>query len=557
MSTYYIPDTVSEVTVEAVLDRHWKRGFTYPKGDQEDYSRVWYDDVSRVEYLSVLIYATALLKVDETSIHFAELKEELQLRDLNQTFDDAQNTRGVGRYRKIMHLGCMVARNEIDESFDQKLGELWSELLNSAEVILVAVALAAAPLLHKSSEVKKAVRRMNTSGWEEKLDELEMLWQRAEKPTLLPTRDIDRLVSRSAEALAASDFEAAFEAAQSAVDENEYSDQAQVLRARALDGMGDHWGAWAAMESARTYSSEDTSDFDRFIELHRNKIETGSVAASDASRKIALELLHSFQMDIDHVLGVFYQHDQAWRSRWIFAMHMKGMLDDPSELFELEPESYMSSFLRGNYEVAEGNVPAALIAWERWHQRPEFEADSFDAWALELFIRVNYTEPSIAAPLFGLIKMHAGKKEWPDVVRLAHFWSLLEPESVESLVWKGIGHTGMLESEQAIQAYDKAIEIHFEQGDSMLSFGEDPIAAAHFNRACERANNGLLDTQVFEDLEAAVHFAPRFATDARADDYLKACWGDPRFEAAIAAGLEAAHKHDEFGGHPEGCGCGH
>lgn len=559
MNTFHIPDTISEVQVEAILDRHWKRGFTYSKGDQEDYSRIWFSDESKVEYRSVLVYSTALLQIDEASIHFQELKDELQLRDLNQVFEDAATIQGVERFRKIMHLGCMVARNEIDETFDQKLGGLWWELLNSEEVILVAVALSAAPLLHKSAEVKRAVRRMNTAGWEEKLDELEMLWNRAEKPTLLPTRDIDRLVSRSADALAAKDFEAAFEAAQGAVNENEYSAQAQVLRARALDGMGDHWGAWVAMESARTYSSEDSGDFDGFIELHRRKIATGTVAASDTSRKIALELLHSFQQDIDHVFEVFHQHDQGWSSRWVFAMHMKGMLDDPSELFELEPDSYMVAYLRGNKAVGMGDVPGALVAWQRWNQRPEFETDSFDAWALELFIRVNYSAPSIAAPLFGLIEVHAGKKEWSEVVELADFWLSVEPDTVPPLVWKGIGHTWMLASEEAIKAYDCAISTHLEQRDSMLTFGEDPVATAYFNRACERVNNGVLDTQVFEDLAAAVGFAPRFATAATADDYLKACWGDPRFDAAISEGLEVAHAHGrgEFGDHPDGCECDH
>lgn len=189
MIAFLIPDHFSESQVEAVLDQHWERGYTYLKGSQEDYTRIWFGDQERVRYRSVGLYSTAMLQLEEQTSHLADLKVDLGLMDLKQVLEVAQLAVGRQRIRAIMQLGCMVAANEMNPELDDLLGSFWTCLLSSDEALMISLALNIAYPVSASHAVRRAVRNLKDSAWAQNVADLETHWARSTEPSATPEFD--------------------------------------------------------------------------------------------------------------------------------------------------------------------------------------------------------------------------------------------------------------------------------------------------------------------------------------------------------------------------------
>ncbi len=182
MITLLIPDHQSEAQVEEVLDQHWQRGHTYPKGALEDYTRIWFGDQERVRYRAVGLYSTAMLQLDEKTSHFSELKTKLNLLGVEQVLDAAERAVGRERIRAVMQLGCMVAAVEMTPELDARLGAFWNRLLGSDEQLIVSLALNIAYPVSASLAVRQAVRSVRDSIWVQNVVELEAHWAKSTEP---------------------------------------------------------------------------------------------------------------------------------------------------------------------------------------------------------------------------------------------------------------------------------------------------------------------------------------------------------------------------------------
>jgi len=362
-------------------------------------------------------------------------------------------------------------------------------------------------------------------------------WELAEQPFFLPTRDVDRLLDRAEACVAEGRLETALESLNTVVDENPYVLEGHVLRARVLDQMGDHWGAWAAMSVGRLYTlsvseDPDLSAIDAFIELHRKKIETGAEQVTPIARQIGMSLAETYTLEgTDLIHEVLSEHDTEWRSRWLFLTDSQH-----PDLLELEPDSSLLQLYRGDALFAEGRKEEALAAWRQFPADQEFEPNSFDSFAYEIHSRRSLGSPSLTSRFTQFINTFIEEKDWDKVIEFAKVWEGIEPDAIPLWVARGIAETFSGRSTEAVSSYSRAIELHRAEVDQIY-FGEHPVATAYFNRACELTMLNRIDDSLFEDLKVAVSLAPRFAEEATADDYLAPIFSDPRFETAIAEGL--------------------
>lgn len=545
---YLVPDSVAEADVASVLGQHYLPGLTYLRGVHEDYLRVWYRDETRV-YLRVCVpFSAAMVELpDETEVS-SRIVKELGLVNLEQAIDALEASEGIAQVRACARLMAMMLTHGMtaEHAKAERVAGLWRRMFQGSTAT-VAGALFIAGFGTENSPINAAVLELRDDPrWAPLVEQTVERWA-AKRVTELPTTDVERLLDRAQQALVSGNYTAAFEAASTAVEQNEYSVQAHVARARACDGLGDHWGAWVAMSAAILFNKNgDNSDFEAFLSVHRPHV-LRSNEASPAAREIALMLVGAHVGEIQEILRVFLEHDRPWRARWLYVSFLNGGQADLDELDGLEPDSTLLTFHRGRRLWAGGEVEAALASWKTWAERGDFDEDSFDAFGVQMYERVYYGIPKLSREIGDAVREANAKKDHEWVLQLTDFWRSFEPEDIDCHVWRGIAFTFTHRSEQAIAAYDRAIELYGDESDHIY-FGEHPVSTAYFNRACERANAGLTDDQIFDDLYHAVALAPRFATAARTDNYLSGVWEDPRFDQALDEGLIEANSNDELDG---------
>ncbi|MEZ4459323.1 MAG: tetratricopeptide repeat protein [bacterium] len=381
--------------------------------------------------------------------------------------------------------------------------------------------------------------------------DVQATWENKSKPYLPPTHDVDRLINRIHDSLRDQQWDLALDDANTAIALDSYAVAAHLLRARALDGKHDSWGAWTSTMVAKSYAFGDPlEDTQPFFELHQAKL--GEREVTPIARQIALDFCMSLgeQAIVDEVRRMYLAHDTAGRASWLYLEVLSGA--GLEALSELEPDSFMVMFHQAAQAARSGDGATAKALWQRWKDRPEFEEGSFDAFAANAYERVLYATPSLGSQFQALVSAASSEKDYDEVLAVTELWEELEPGDLASWTWRGIAYTFTQRPAEAIACYSKAIELHEAEIDNIY-FGEHPISAAYFNRACERSRIAPVDEGAFEDLYHAVRLAARYADDARADDYMAAIWNDPRFEDAISRGLADGNQaasyedyNDEF-----------
>ncbi len=550
MTTYILPATVTESAVELVLDTTYSRGTTYLYSQYEDYTRVWFSGAAQVIYRATPTYGVALLSLVGDGHDVLSLKDSLKLIDMKGATEAYFAAEPFSKIRELMGLAMCAALNAQGGTFHADMPGVLEDALATQDTPLFGAALESARILHLFPEIQEQIANLcqrleDDPTWGALTKAVQKDWDLAKAPFQMPTRDPDKLLERAHAALQSGDFAAALQSADLVLAENPYVIQGHVVRARALDAVGDHWGAWAAMSVGRLYAvaieleEEDVKAFDVFTEQHLQHIQNGAEATQTA-RHIAMTCATALVEGSEGILRVFLKHDLPWKSRWLFTLMTKGILDAEA-LLDQEPDSIIVDLWRGDALMEEGDAEGAMSLWKRWANRPvSFEEGSFDAWASTFYEQVHYGPPTVSSRFFGVVKNATDSKEWDRAITVTEEWETCESESIAMWVWRGIAQTFSNRSTEAIASYTRAIELK-EQETDMIYFGEEPVATAYFNRACERANSGIVDEQFFDDLQHAVSLSPRFAEDAVSDEYLATAWSDPRFDDALARGL-AAHQ---------------
>lgn len=551
MTTYILPAHMTESAVEFVLDATYSRGITYLYSQWEDYTRVWFSGASQVIYRATPSYGVALLSLVGEDHDLVSLIDSLQLVDMKSATEAYFAAEPLGKIRELMGLAMCASLTAQGGTFHAEMPRVMDDALASPDAPLFGAALESARILQLFPEVQERIENLRAElehdpNWGALIQTIQKGWALANEPFQMPTRDPDKLLECAQAALQLNDFEAALQSADLVIAENPYVIQGHVVRARALDAMEDHWGAWAAMSVARLYavaiesSEKDLEAFDVFIDRHFQHIQNGA-EVTEIARHIAMTCAAALIEGSEGMLRVFLEHDSLWKSRWQFALITRGLLDSEG-LIEQETDSIVVDLWRGDARLELGDTEGAIGYWKRWANRPEpFEEGSFDAWACAFYEQVLYAPPSVSSRFFGVVKMATDAKDWDRAIALTDEWKVCEPDSIAMWVWRGIAQTFSNRSMEAITSYTRAIELR-EQESDMIYFGEDPVATAYFNRACERANLGIVDELFFDDLQRAVSLSARFAEDAVSDDYLAVAWSDPRFEEALAKGLGAHEK---------------
>ncbi len=531
MKLYAIPSHVAQADLIAMLDAKLSRGVTYLRGDDEDYLRVWYQGDNQVHWRATALFGVETLTfkgVDDSAF-----VEELDLVSTGQALATAEAAQGVALIQAIHTLACLLA---LDSVVEVDADHLWSMIFHHEHPAVVVCALRASSYVAPTESMTTWVRQLAEAGPYTVLASNTLAsWETRGQPRLLPTHDISRLLQRAQAFLAERDWDRALHDTTLAISLDPYQVDAHVVRARAFDGKLDSWGAWTCSMMAHSCAFGDPlTDVQPFMEAHAKKLAGRPV--TEAARQIALEFCCSIGEPgiVDEIRAAYEKHDSEGQSKWAYLAMLYGT--DVAKIAALEPDSYMVVFHQADDAARAGNTEEAKRLWSRWNNRPEFEDQSFDAFAYWAHEKLCYAAPSLAGQLQALISFASSEKDYQAVLETAELWEELQPGDLASWTWRGIAYTFTQRPTEAIECYSKAIELHEAETDPIY-FGEHPISTAYFNRACERSRVSPIEEGAFDDLYRAVKLAARYAEEARADDYMAAIWNDPRFDDAIERGL--------------------
>ena len=539
MKTYAVPSQVSEEAIYAALDAQFTRGFTYMRGDQEDYLRVWYKGDTQVLLRASGLYSVLFMQFKE--VDPSPYVDALDLVSTEQAIALAEEAHDVALIRATNTMACLLSLN-VDESHDTDA--VWTKLLTHSHPAVVTCALRASSMLSPTDTLAELVGALGDTRFASVAREVQEMWETRNQPYLPPTHDVDRLINRIHESLRDQQWDLALDDANTAIALDAYAVSAHILRARALDGKHDSWGAWTSTMVARWYAFGDPlEDTQPFFELHQAKL--GEREVTPIARQIALDFCMSLGEEaiVDEVRRMYLAHDTTGRAYWLYLEVLSGA--DLDAISALEPDSFMLMFHQAAQAARSGDGATAKALWQRWNDRPEFEEGSFDAFAANAYDRVLYATPSLGSQFQALVSAASSEKDYDEVLAVTELWEELEPGDLASWTWRGIAYTFTQRPTEAIECYSKAIELHEAENEDIY-FGEHPISTAHFNRACERSRITPVDEGAFEDLYQAVKLAARYAEEARADDYMAAIWNDPRFEDAISRGLADGNQADNY-----------
>jgi hypothetical protein len=109
-------------------------GFTYLRGENEDYSRAWYDAGLRVFYYVPEQFSAALLEVPDGLKDAEKIVEQLELMGLEQAIAALKVAQGISQVRASGRLMAMMLANRItvEHPDADRVTQLWRRMMTGS-----------------------------------------------------------------------------------------------------------------------------------------------------------------------------------------------------------------------------------------------------------------------------------------------------------------------------------------------------------------------------------------------------------------------------------------
>ncbi|APR84316.1 TPR domain protein [Minicystis rosea] len=399
-----------------------------------------------------------------------------------------------------------------------------------------------------------------------------------------PTDDVAELARRAAEGAENKQWRRVALAAEAWLSQRPDSDEAAYFRAMAHRGLGEPLLALAWIAGAVWHMRLSAETERRMVE---ERPENGSLF--DPARKEATAAAWQIEMDViavearaavdaaaheDRLFAVF----EGWAARakdrvggaggalgaaaqalaglipgldpllaWLRVSTRFGATPDDHETLLREAEDSPWVWQVRAEHLAEDDFMASVGAWEE-ARRLLVEGAAPSPLAariarLQALAGQTQTETGI---LEALMRSAYDRRDWDDAAMRADL--LIERDPDSALAWqiRANARTFGLRHEEAVPAYDEALEaldrIIEVEGKTYL---DDPRSALEFNRACVLAKLRRR-AEALEGLRRAVKRDAKWAQRAAEDDYFEALWQDTEFLSIVrgdaAARLLAEEK---------------